>query len=95
MNFIFLDQSREDAVIRSNLPILMAQRRMKVIDVARALGVHRSAIDLLYKDQAKRIDLEVLNRLCELFDCTPCDILEYVPDKAGEASESSVHSTEQ
>ncbi len=80
-------------MIKSNLPILMARQRMKVIDVARELGVHRSSIDLLYKDQAKRIDLELLNKLCNLFKCTPCEILEYVPDKEEEES-SSVHSAE-
>lgn len=67
-------------MIRSNLPVLMAKKRMKVIDVARAIGVHRSTIDLLYKDAAKRIDVEVLDKLCKLFECTPCDILEFVPE---------------
>jgi len=66
-------------MIKSNLSTLMGQHRMKIIDVARAIGVHRNSIDLLYKDEAKRIDIETLDKLCTLFKCTPNDILSYTP----------------
>ncbi|PLA73698.1 Cro/Cl family transcriptional regulator [Hydrogenovibrio sp. SC-1] len=64
-------------MIQSKLSVLMGERRMKVIDVARELGIKRNAIDLLYKDESKRVDIELLDQLCNLFDCTPNDILHY------------------
>jgi putative transcriptional regulator len=67
-------------MIESNISTLMGERRVKVIDVARAIGVNRNAIDLLYKDEAKRIDLEVLGKLCDFFECTPNDILKYTKE---------------
>jgi putative transcriptional regulator len=53
----------------------MGRDKLKVIDVARELGVHRNTITLLYKEEAKRIDLETLEKLCELFKCDISDIL--------------------
>ncbi|PLA73707.1 Cro/Cl family transcriptional regulator [Hydrogenovibrio sp. SC-1] len=67
-------------MINTNLHLLMAEKRLKVIDVARELGIHRNTIDLLYKGEAKRVDLEVLNKLCNLLQCTPNDILVYKKD---------------
>ncbi|AZR81092.1 helix-turn-helix domain-containing protein [Thiomicrospira sp. S5] len=64
-------------MIQSKLSVLMGERRMKVIDVARELGIKRNAIDLLYKDESKRIDIDLLDQLCDLFGCTPNDILHY------------------
>jgi len=64
-------------MINSNLSTLMGSRRLKVIDVAREIDVNRSSIDLLYNNEAKRIDLETLDKLCKFFDCTPNEILNF------------------
>lgn len=64
-------------MIVSNLSTLMGARRLKVIDVARELKINRNSIDLLYKNEAKRVDIEVLNKLCLFFDCMPNDILKF------------------
>lgn len=64
-------------MIESNLSTLMGSKRLKVIDVAREIDVNRSSIDKLYNNQAKRIDLETLDKLCSFLDCTPNDILNY------------------
>lgn len=68
-------------MIESKLSVLMGEKRLKVIDLARELGIKRNAIDLLYKDESKRVDLDLLDALCEYFDCTPNDILKYSKDK--------------
>lgn len=67
-------------MIKSNLSTLMGSKRLKVIDVAREIDVNRNAIDLLYKDEAKRVDLEVLDKLCKFFECTPNDIIVFTPE---------------
>ncbi|HEY9018996.1 helix-turn-helix transcriptional regulator [Thiomicrospira sp.] len=64
-------------MIESNLSTLMGARRLKVIDVARELDLNRNTIDLLYKDEAKRVDLDALDKLCQFFECTPNDILKF------------------
>jgi len=70
-------------MIKSHLGRLMGERRLKVIDVARAIDRHRNSIDLLYKDQAKQVDLDTLSRLCKYFSCSLAELLEYVPDPKG------------
>ncbi|PLA73490.1 XRE family transcriptional regulator [Hydrogenovibrio sp. SC-1] len=62
-------------MIRSNLSLYMGRDKLKMVDVAEKIGVHRNTISLLYKEEAKRIDLETLEKLCELFNCEVGDML--------------------
>jgi putative transcriptional regulator len=55
----------------------MGERKLKIADVARDIGVHRNTITLLYYEKAQRIDFEVLDKLCKYFNCTVSDLLEY------------------
>lgn len=70
----------ETAVIKCHLSRLMGEHKMKVVDVARATGVHRNMVTLLYKETATRIDLDDIEKLCRIFNCQVNDLLEYVPD---------------
>ncbi len=49
---------------------------MKIADVARETGLNRNTITLLYKETASRIDLEAMDKLCELFNCEVGDLFE-------------------
>jgi putative transcriptional regulator len=59
----------------------MGEHKMRIADVARETGLSRATITLLYKETAQKIDLEVLDKLCVLFDCELKEILERVPHK--------------
>ena len=63
-------------MVKCHLARLMGEHKMKVVDVARETGLHRNTITLLYKETAQRIDLEAIDKLCELFDCEVGDLLE-------------------
>ena len=65
-------------VIRCHLARLMGERKMKIADVARATGLHRNTVTLLYKETAQQVDLNTIDLLCELFDCEVGDLLERV-----------------
>ena len=67
----------EISVIRCHLSRLMGERKMNIADVARATGLHRNTIALLYKETASRVDLDAIDRLCELFECEVGDLLEH------------------
>ncbi|MEJ5228299.1 helix-turn-helix transcriptional regulator [Thermodesulfovibrio sp.] len=68
-------------MIKCHLSKLMGERKLKIADVARAIDVHRNTITLLYYENAKRIDFDVLDKLCKFFNCKVEDILEYFEDK--------------
>lgn len=67
-------------MIRCNLSRMMGEKKMKVIDVARETGLHRHTVTALYKETAQRIELDAIDALCELFDCTVCELFERVED---------------
>jgi putative transcriptional regulator len=54
----------------------MGERKLKIVDVARETGLNRNTVTLLYKETAQRIDLEAIDKLCELFECEVSDLLE-------------------
>lgn len=65
-------------MIKCHLSRLMGERKLKIADLARAIGVHRNTITLLYYEKAKRVDLDVLDKICRYFGCDVGDILEHV-----------------
>lgn len=67
-------------MIRCHLARLMGEKKMKIVDVARKTGLHRNTVTLLYKETALRIELDAMDKLCELFDCEVSDLFERVKD---------------
>ena len=65
-------------MIRCNLSRLMGDKKMKVADVARETGIHRNTVTALYKETAQRIELEAIDALCKLFDCSVGELFERV-----------------
>lgn len=59
----------------------MGERKLKIVDVARATGLHRNMITLLYNETAARIELDAVNKLCFFFGVSVGDLFEYVPDE--------------
>jgi len=70
-------------LIKCHLSRIMGEKKLRVADVARAIGVHRNAITLLYEETATRIDMETISKLCEFLDCGMQDLFEYIPDLDG------------
>lgn len=66
-------------MIKCHLSRLMGERKLKVVDVSRATGIHRNMVTLLYKETATRIDLVDLEKLCRLFQCSVGELLEFIP----------------
>ena len=67
----------EIEMIRCHLSRLMGEHKMNIADVARDTGLHRNTITLLYKENATRVDLDAIDRLCKLFNCQVGELLEY------------------
>lgn len=67
-------------MLRCHLSRMMGERKMKVMDVARATGLHRNTITLLYKETATRVDLDAVEQLCRLFQCGVGDLFEVVDE---------------
>ena len=64
-------------MIKCHLSRMMGENKMKVVDVARETGLHRHTITALYKETAQRVELDAIEALCRLFDCSVCDLFEF------------------
>lgn len=67
-------------MLKCNLSTLMGKERLTIAEVIRRTGLTRNAVATLYDERAKRIDLNTIARLCELFDCSVDELFEYIPD---------------
>jgi len=65
-------------MIKCHLSRLMGEKKVKIADLARELDIHRNTLTLLYYEKAKRIDLDVLEKLSTYFGCQVGDILEKI-----------------
>jgi putative transcriptional regulator len=65
-------------MIRCHFARLLGERKLKIADVARDTGINRGTLTRLYYETAERIELEVLDQLCEYFQIDISDLLERV-----------------
>jgi putative transcriptional regulator len=68
-------------MIKCHLSTIMGRRRLKISDVARDTGINRGTITRLYKEEFTRLDADVLEKLCQYFECGVGDLLEYFDKK--------------
>ena len=78
---VYIHVHTSGVVIRCHLSRLMGERKLKIVDVARETGLHRNTVTLLYRETASRIDLDAVDKLCELFDCEVGELLERVEQR--------------
>jgi len=56
-------------MIKCNLSRIMGEKKLKISDVSRDTGINRGTLTRLYQETAERIDLEVMDQLCDYLDC--------------------------
>ena len=61
-----------------NLDVVMAKRKMGSGELAEKIGITQSNLSILKTGKAKAVRFSTLEKLCEVLDCQPGDILEYV-----------------
>lgn len=64
-----------------NIDVMLAKRKMSVTQLADKVGITLTNMSILKTGKAKAIKLSTLARLCEVLECQPGDILEYVTKK--------------
>jgi putative transcriptional regulator len=56
----------------------MGEKRLKISDVAKNTGINRGTISRLYNETATRVDLEVIDQLCDYLDVKLEDLFEKI-----------------
>jgi putative transcriptional regulator len=63
-----------------NLDVMMAKRKMSLNELSEKVGLTLSNLSILKTGKAKAIRFSTLETICDVLDCQPGDILEYVND---------------
>jgi len=64
-----------------NLDVMMAKRKMSLTELSERVGITMANLSILKKGKAKAIRFSTMTAICEILDCQPGDILEFVPDE--------------
>ncbi len=65
-----------------NLDVMLARRKMRSRDLAQHIDIAEQNVSLLKSGKVKGIRFDTLEKICEVLDCLPGDILEF--RRAGE-----------
>ena len=66
--------------IRINLDVVLAKKKMSVTELSEKVGITMANISILKNGMAKAIRFTTLDKICEVLECQPGDILEYTKD---------------
>jgi len=64
-----------------NLDVMMAKRKISLSELAEKMDITLANLSILKNNKGKAIRFSTLEKICEILECEPKDILEYVPDK--------------
>ncbi|MBC3898001.1 helix-turn-helix domain-containing protein [Acetobacterium malicum] len=66
--------------IKICIDVLLAQRKMSVTELSQKVGITMANLSILKNEKARAIRFSTLEKLCEVLDCQPGDILVYEKD---------------
>lgn len=64
-----------------NVDVMMAKKKISLSELADKMDITQANLSILKNNKGKAIRFSTLNKLCEILECTPNEILEYRPDK--------------
>ncbi len=67
-----------------NLDVVMAKRKIGSGELAEKIGITQANLSILKTGKAKAVRFSTLEKLCDVLDCQPGDILEYRREEGGE-----------
>nr|WP_268249050.1 helix-turn-helix transcriptional regulator [Parvularcula lutaonensis] len=59
---------------------MLAERDMSLTELSERVGITIANLSILKTGKAKAVRFTTLDKICQVLDCQPGDILEYVPD---------------
>lgn len=64
-----------------NLDNMLATRKMRSNELAERMGITTANLSILKTGKAKAIRFSTLELICEILECQPGDIMEFVKEK--------------
>ncbi len=60
-----------------NLDVMMAKRKISSQELAEKIGITQANLSILKTNKGKAIRFATLDKICEILECKPGDILDY------------------
>jgi putative transcriptional regulator len=60
-----------------NLDVMLARRKMRSRELSELIGITEQNVSLLRSGKVRGVRFETLEKICEVLDCQPGDILEF------------------
>ncbi|WP_232547951.1 helix-turn-helix domain-containing protein [Propioniciclava soli] len=67
------------------IDVELARRKISVGEFAERVGITPANVAVLKNGRAKAVRFSTLEAMCEVLDCQPGDLLEWVPDDPARA----------
>lgn len=64
---------------------MLAKRKMRLKELAEAIGLSEQALSMIKTNKVKGVRFDTLEKICDVLDCQPGDILEFVRDAPTDA----------
>lgn len=61
--------------------VMFEKNRMKIPELQEKSGVNKNTLYAIYNNTSTRVDLSVLNRICNALNCEPGELFEFRPDE--------------
>ncbi len=64
-----------------NLDVMLAKRKIRGKELATEIGITEQNLSLLRTGKVKGMRFSTLEKICQILECQPGDILAFVPDE--------------
>ena len=69
-------------MVKIHLSRILGEQRLSQKRLAEMAGIRPNTVNAIYHEQVRRIDFDVLDRICRALHCQPGDLLAYIPTAA-------------
>ncbi|OOM69963.1 hypothetical protein CLPUN_52950 [Clostridium puniceum] len=63
-----------------NLDVMLAKRKMSMNELSEKVGITLANLSILKNNKGKAIRFSTLDAICEVLECQPGDLFEYVKE---------------
>ena len=67
-------------MIHFTVKVMLAKREMTQKALAEKTGIRPSTVSAICNGSVKHLPISALNMICKVLECSPADLMEYIPD---------------
>lgn len=71
-------------MIKFRVKVMLALNEMTQKELAERTGIRPPTVSAICTGAVKHLPVEALNKICDVLNCQPGDLMEFIPDKKEE-----------